>query len=662
MATIMTAIQLQDNFSSVMYGIISSLNLGLSAMDEVQQCMNNPVDTSSLEAARQKIEESTASYIQLEEQIRQTGAAIPDNTRHQEGFNESVERGIRGADNLSSSIRNMVSAYTLLQGTQKVIELSDNMTQTKARLNLIVGDNGSVEELESKIMASAQRSRAAYLDTADVIAKIGQRAGDAFSSNDEIIQFTENINKMFTIAGASQQEMSSASLQLTQALGSGVLRGEELNAVFESAPNIIQTVADYLNVPIGKIRDMASEGQITAGIVRNAILGATDDINSQFEQMPMTWAQVWTGICNEVIDRTEPVLEFINLLAQNWEILEPIVLGVAAAVGGYTLALMTYNAVQAISTLAADVHAAALVRQTGASFAAMAAQHGFNAALLACPITRIVGGIILAIAVLYAVVAVINKVTESTVSATGIICGAFMVAFAFIGNLIIGLRNVLINIGITVINAIISFANFLPKVFMDPIEAIGDMFYGLGEFILSVLQTVASAVDAIFGSNLEGTVVGWKSSLKGWVNSTFGDTIVDVIPKLNAEDYMLERYNYSDVWDTGYNFGHDLANTFSVGDYESTLDLSSIGTDIGDIAGNTSSIADSMDITEEDLKYLRDIAERETVNRFTTAEINVDMSGMQNTVNNDGDLDGFIFGLTDAVTEACNIMAEGEHE
>lgn len=629
-------------------------------MDEMQQCMNNPVDTSSLESARQQLEESTAAYIQLEEQIRQTGAAIPDNTRHQEGFNESVERGIRGADNLSSSIRNTVSAYTLLQGAQKVIELSDNMTQTEARLNLIVGDNGSVEELENKIMASAQRSRAAYLDTADVVAKLGLRAGDAFSSNDEIIQFTENINKMFSIAGASQQEMSSASLQLTQALGSGVLRGEELNAVFESAPNIIQTVADYLDVPIGKIRDMASEGQITAGIVRNAVLGATDDINAQFEQMPMTWAQVWTGICNEIIDITEPVLDFINLLAQNWEILEPIVLGVAAAIGSYTLALMTYNAVQTISTLATDIHAAALMRQSDATFTAIAAQYGFNAALLACPITWIIALIIGAIVAIYAVVAAINKVTGSTISATGIICG--VVAWAV---------SVIINIVIGCINAIIQFIWFLfVEPFLGIIEWILNVTQGgfdsfgaatanlIGNIIswfLSLGKVVTQIIDAIFGTNWTAGLASLQSSVIAWGKNDNAITIDRAAP-------TISRIDNTDWYDKGYNFGQDLENTFSVGDYESALDLSSIETDIGDIAGNTSSIADSLDITEEDLKYLRDLAEREIVNRFTTAEINVDMSGMQNTVNNDGDLDGFIFGLTDAVVEACNVMAEGEHE
>lgn len=220
-----------------------------------------------------------------------------------------------------------------------MVALSDSMTQTTARLNMINDGLQTTEELQDKIFASAQRSRTEYLATADIVAKLGQKAGDAFSSNDETIAFAENLNKMFVIAGASQMEMESASLQLTQALGSGVLCGEELNAVFEAAPNVIQSIADYLDVPVGQIKNMASEGQITADIVKNALLGATDEINAQFESMPMTWGQVWTGICNELVYASQPIFDFISLLAQNWEILEPIVIGAAVALGSYVAVL-----------------------------------------------------------------------------------------------------------------------------------------------------------------------------------------------------------------------------------------------------------------------------------------------------------------------------------
>ncbi|HUM45210.1 MAG TPA: tape measure protein, partial [Fervidobacterium sp.] len=280
-------------------------------------------------------------------------------------FNQQLKNTEKASSGASSGIERLVKGIISIAAVKKTIDLADEITQTTARLNLINDGLQTTAELQDMIMASANRSRASYTSMADVVAKLGLRAGDAFSSNKEIIAFAENLNKMFVIAGASQEEMRSASLQLTQALGSGVLRGDELNAVFEAAPNIIQTIADYLDVPIGQIRNMAAEGMITADIVKNAILSATDDINKQFESMPMTFGQAWTIITNTLMDAFLPVLQLIakgaQWIADNWSILEPIFWGLTAAVGAYAVALGIQTVATWIATGAAKAFFATLL-------------------------------------------------------------------------------------------------------------------------------------------------------------------------------------------------------------------------------------------------------------------------------------------------------------
>ena len=545
--SVATQINIVDRMSSPLHNITSAVEQVISSLQSVDSAINQGFDTSMIDSARRSVDQANVELDEMLQSIRQ-------NTEEQERYNRTVQQGSSAIDGLGNKVMGMVAAYAGFQGAKKLFALSDSMSQTTARLNLMNDGMQTTEELQDKIFASAQRSRTDFLATADVVAKLGQRAGKVFDSNDETIAFAENLNKMFVIAGASQQEISSASLQLTQALGSGVLRGEELNAVFESAPNIIQTIADYLDVDIGKIRGMAGEGQITADIVKNALLGATDEVNAQFESMPMTWGQVWTGITNELTYASQPLLGVISLLAQNWSILEPIVIAIAAAVGLYIAALLIYNAIQGISAIKASIHAAALAMQQGATFAATAAQYGFNAALLACPITWILLIIIAVIAAIYAIVAAINKVKGSTISATGIICGAIAVAGAFIWNIFVGLFNAIIGIGIELWNLIATFANFFANVFNDPVGAIITLFSGLFDFILGIVQSAAKLIDTVLGSNLSGAVQGFRNDFAKSVDEIVGEQTI-VMEKLNASDYQFEGLDYKSAFDAGYKFG-----------------------------------------------------------------------------------------------------------
>lgn len=656
MATIGTAIRLNDMMSAPIENITNAMNMMLSSWESLDSATANGLDIDGVEAIRSELNKATSAIDQMGDE--------------QQEFNRHVQNGANAADDLSDKILGAVGAFAGLQGLQQLVNLSDSFTQTTARLGMIVDEGSNVDELFNKIYTSANRARAPISDMADTVAKLSLNAGDAFASNDETILFAENLNKLFAIAGTEQASIASASLQLTQALGSGVLRGEEFNAVFEAAPNIMQTVADYMGVPIGKLRSMAQEGEITADVVKNALLSATGEINTQFESMPMTWGQVWTGVMNELYMASLPLLEFINLLANNWSVLEPIVLGVATAVGLYTAALLVHKGVQAATTLAEGVRAASTMMSTGETFAATAAQHGYNAALLACPITWIIIAIIAVIAIIYAVIAAINKIQGTTISATGVIMGALAVAGAFVGNIFIALINFVIDIFVVLWNFIADFVNFFANVFTDPIGAIARLFFDLVDTVLSLLQSLASAIDTIFGSNLAGAVQGWRDSLGGWVDDTFGKG-KEVMAEMKSEDLHLNRFEYGDAWDAGYDFGAgveaDIGEMFGggLGDKFSVDDLVSGIGDIpayDEIATNTGDTADALEITHEDLKYLRDIAEQETINRFTTAEIRVEMGGVNNTVNQNTDLDGVIDYMVTGVQEAMERVAEGVHD
>lgn len=681
-----------------------------------QEALNRAVENMDVEAANQ-------AYLRLSQTVGNTERYIRDNVDEQGRFNREIEEGTNEANSLMQTIKGAVAAYATIQTLSAALNLSDQLTSTTARMNLMNDGLQTTQDLQNMIYLSAERARGSYQATADAVSKLGLMADDAFGSSQEIIAFMEQVNKQFTIAGTEAAGVDAAMLQLTQAMASGVLRGEELNSIFEQAPTIIQTIADYLDVPIGSIREMAAEGQITADIVKSAMFAAADETNAKFESMPKTFSQIWTSFQNTALMAFQPVLQrmneianseafqtFVNnaieglsmvagvaleifdllvgvagLVAENWSWLSPIIYGVAAALAVYYGWQLAVNAISAITkgihiamAVAQMIHAAATGALTAATAAEIAAQNGLNAALYACPIVWIIILIIALIALFYAAVAAVNKFAGTSVSATGIICGAFMVALAFIGNIFVALWNLVVDVFVLIYNLVATVANFIGNVFTDPIGAICRLFFDLADTVLGILQALASAIDAIFGSNLAGSVQGWRDSLGGWVDDTFGKG-EEVMAKMNADDMKLGRFEYGEAWDAGYSFGEGIDQSIANFDPSSLFDtnvpgaddyanlgsygsgIGGIGSGVDDIAGNTGKIADSMDITEEDLKYLRDIAEQEAVNRFTTAEITIEQTN-HNTVSGKMDLDGIVSGLTDAANEAVDKIAEGVHE
>ena len=676
MATIQSQMVLNDQVTGVLKNITRALDITLHSFEQMQDASANAVDVRLLNQARASLGEVNLAVREMEENYRraaqqeqQVTRNIRQSTQAEQQLNASIRGGNDALDDMVGKAKNLAATIGASVGLKKLIELSDQMTSTTARLNFIVDDGGSVEALEAKIMASAQRSRADYLDTASAIASMGANAGAAFTSNDELIAFMEQVNKQFVIGGASAQRQAEAMLQLTQAMAAGALRGEELNSILENAPGIARAIEQYMGIAEGSIKSYAEKGAVSATVVKNALLSIADETNAKFNGMAMTWGQVWTQMGNIALKVTRPLLTAINWLANNLSVIGPILLGLGAAflvfqVAAHwtqiaTVATAAYHAVVNLLSIGFGV-------LTGNTEAAFAAVLTFNSALLASPITWIIMLIAVVIGLLYGVVAIINKVTGSSISATGLICGAIAVAGAFIGNTVIGLLNALIQyIWAIFVAPFLGIVEWILNVCNGGFNSFGDAVANLiGQIIgwfLNLGKVVTTIIDAIFGTNWTAGLESLQSSVTAWGKNENAITLDKNAPTI---DY---RFEYGGAWAAGNDFGKGIdaklggmLNMGGLGD-SSGFDLGDIAAYTGETADNTGKTADALAVTEEQLEYLRDIAERDAINRFTTAEVKIDMTGMTNRIDGSADLDGVISQLTEGFTEALVTAAEGVH-
>lgn len=733
---------------------MNTMQQRLSAIQQrIQQIENNPVNVgadnanaeleqlrmqlnqaiqeqNSLNQAMQNMDVSAANdaYLRLSQTVGNTERYIRDNVDEQGRFNQEVSAGTQQANELTNTIKRAVAAYVSIQTVGKALNISDELVQTTSRLNMMNDGVQTTAELVNMVYAAAQDARGSFSQMADVVARFGNNAKDAFSSSEEVVAFADLIQKQMTIAGASTQEAANAELQLSQALGSGVLRGDELNSIFEQAPNLIQNIADYLDVPIGKIREMAADGELSADVVKAAIFSAADDINSKFNEMPMTWGQIWQSMQNTALIAFQPVLQRLNdlanseafqtfiqgaieamatlanillnifelvgtvggFIADNWSVISPIIYGVIAALAVYAAYLGIVKGIEIASAAATAIHSVAMSAKigvmaalTGQTMAATAAQMGYNGALYACPVVWIIVLIIALIAVIMAVCSAIAKMTGIANSGFGVITGGVNVVIQFFKNLGLTVANIALGIG----NAIAALASNMMTAFHNAICSIQSWFYNLLSTALSVIEGICAALNKL--PFVEFDYSGISSAADDYAakaseaagNKEDYQSISDAFNEGFTTFDAFQDGLASDAFNAGAAWGDGVADKVSnfslsdvfgqtdipnVGDYTSgfsdAIANSGVGDGIGNIDDNTGKIKDSLDITEEDLKYLRDIAEQEAINRFTTAEINVDMSGMQNTVNSGDDIDGFMTKLTDSVNEAVDNMTEGVHE
>ena len=692
MATIRSQMVLNDGISGVLMKMNRALNTTLNAFEQVQRASGRAVDATQIQAAR-------AALVQANNEVEQMAEGYRRAAEQEEVLNRGLRNGNSAAGGLLGKVKGIVATLAAGAGLKALTGLSDKLTSTTARLSFMVDDGGSVDALEQKIMASAQRSRSYYLDTASAIASMGSNAGRAFGNNDELIGFMELINKSFVIGGASAEGQSAAMLQLTQAMAAGALRGEELNSILENAPSIARAIESYMGIAEGSIKQYAEQGLVTAEVVKNAMFASADEINAKFESMPMTWGQIATKMQNTALAAFDPVLTRLNQVAnsaqfntvingainglamlatvatgvldllingasfvvENWSWISPIVYGLVAAFIAYNTVALITNGI------------------TGATFAATAAQYGLNAALLACPITWIVVLVIALVAAIYAACSAIAKFTGIANSGFGVIAGGINVVIQFFVNLGLTVANIALGIW----NALGACAQNIGIAFGNVIAGVQSWFYNLLSTALTVVAGICEALNKLpFVEFDYSGITNAASDYAAKAAEASGNMqdFVSVGDAFNEGMSTFETWQdgwVGDAFDAGANWGDgvaagvsdaigglfdmDLGAATDYGTGMGNFALDDIADYTGQTAANTGAAADALSTSTEELAYLRDIAERDAINRFTTAEVKIDMTGMTNRIEGGADLDGVISVLTDGFTEALLTAAEGVH-
>lgn len=571
--------------------------------------------TQSMEAA-----ENAAS---LAAAAKDEAAAATKRLQEQENMAQSV------TNSLTSSVLRLAASYVSIQGLKKAVDLSDSLVSMRARLDRMNDGLQTTRELETMIYQSAQRSRGSFTDTMGLVSQLGTMAGDAFSSSKEIVQFAEQLNKQLALSGASGSSAQAAILQLEQGLASGVLRGDELNSVMEQAPALAKSIADYMQVSVGELREMGSQGKITADIVKNALFFAAKETNAEFEKTPMTWAQVWTVASNMAIRAMDPLLAAINWVANNIQTIGPIVVSLGTAFGVMLIAANWTN----ILTFATEK--------------AAAAQAFLNAVMSANPAALAAVGVLVLVAAFYAGIAAVNHFAGTSISATGIITGAFATLGAFVFNGVL----------VPLQNGFAAFVNFLANVFTNPLAAVKIAFYDMAITVMQYLQNIAQG-------------------LEGLLNKIPGVT-VDLTSGVDATVTKLQRDRKYEKWASGYTEvvkpwkNIDLGKAYNAGhDWGANLNLSTImggsgsleipqAVDVKDLLGNidnnTGKIAKTVDLSDEQIKMLVDVAERKYVNNvnLTSQTPMITVQG-QNTGNTEKDARNLADTLRDVLVDLMN--------
>lgn len=642
----------------------------------------------------------------------------------------------RSASNLSKTVKRLAATYLGFMGTKAIISTSDTITATQNKLNTLNGgDKNLTQEQMDKMYTSSNKVRMDYTDMLANASKSMTLAGGAFQNDmDNAIRFQEIMAETYALGGASAPEMSTSMYQMIQALGSGTLQGDELRSVREGAPLAYQAIEQFAQGVYNttdSLKDMASEGKITSDIVVAAIMDAGTRIDAQFEETAWTFSAVWNRIKSTAVKAFEPVsnmlsemlnkvaesdvfekLEIVfwniakvimivfqiiynvvegistavNWVADNWDWLSKVILSILTVVG---LALAVILFPKFVAWLQYIAFVASYYLWLGATSVASALK---TAAAWAIANWQL----LLIIAVIAAIVLAVIWLSDSFEDACGMIVGGIMAAISVVWNAFVTLTTLILkNTLLPIATAFDNFANVLGNLFNDPIGAIVHAFGNMADVVLSLLQTVAKGIDAVFGSNLEDTVKGWRDGLstktdelaEKWGNGTYEE-------KSNLSGWIDEKLNDLQdwaMWDTSaaYNTGYEWGNDAGlwIKDKLSGLGLDGLGEKLGldfgdgfpsgseyDVSGaytvpedllsgigeDVGDMKDAMELSNDELDYLRRLADMEWRNEFTTAEIKVDMTN-HNTVNGDRDLDGIVEYLSDVLRSEMTNVAYGVH-
>ncbi len=631
MATIKTVLALQDAMTGPLKRINKAMNIMLNTLESVQKASGKAIDTKALQTARNELAKVNQELDDVDKKAKKAGSSV---------------------DGMSSKFAKIAAGLASIATIKKAIETSDSLTQATGRMKMLTGSDAGASQMNDAVYAMANRSRANYLDTANFVTNMGTNAGvgenGAFANTDELLRFSESVNKLFVISNASAEGQAAATLQLTQAMSSGVLRGEELNSVFEQAPKLIQTVADYLDVPLGTIRSMAAEGLITADVVKNAMLSSAKEIDAQFSEMPYTWSQIWNTASNALMRILTPLFNLISSVAQfvaeNWSIIEPVLIGIAAAVGVLTAAW----AAQTIAALIAD-----------------GALKTVFATLLANPLTWIALAIGAVVAAIYKWVQSVGGLQNAwEICKLALLVAWNAIQYGFMTG-VFAVVNFIETLILAWYNASTAIANYVGNLKVSVLTILQSMINGaidiINKFINTVNKIPGVSIDAIEHVTFATTAAANEKAAQSARAEKLASKTAE-IASARAERAATLNSLKSDLDSsvTALTSKYSAATSAAAGggaaDYAAETAANTAST-----AESAGSAASSLKDTTEDLKYLRDLAEQEAVNRFTTAEVKIDMTGMTNRISSDMDLDGVLRVLTDGFAEALTVAAEGVH-
>lgn len=591
--------------------------------------------------------------------VNKAATEVLRTSKNTDGFNDSLNRTNRAASIASAGIGKLAGTVASLAAAKKTMDLTDTYTNTNARLEMITSSLSEQKALQQDIFAAANRARGSYDSMANAVAKMRMLAGESFGSNQEAIGFTELLQKSLKVSGASSGEQDSAFLQLTQAMAAGKLQGDEFRSIMENAPMVANAIAEYMGKTKGELKELSSEGAITADIIKNAMFAAADDINAKFDSMPMTFADTWTRIQNAGTQAFSGVFQKINTLLNSegaqaalnniigliylagdaterfidfctaaWPMVSPFIWAAAAALGAYVAAQGIANALSLISAarfaaqaIGVGLYALAMWATTGATWAETTAMLGLNSALYACPIVWIVGLILVLVAAFYAGVAAVNHFAGTSISATGLIGAAFFSLGAY-------LYNTFIYPGMA---GFAMLVNFIGNAFRDPVSAVKVLFYDMAITCINYALNIAKAIEAIL-NKLPGAQRDITSGLES-IKTNLEARVSTIKDESGWQEFVKqpELLDYTEMAAKGYNAGSNLVDRASSFLSGFSPDLSGLGAGGSGLdysyepyggAGNPATVkgtgkggAVKVD-NEEDIEWMRKLAERDYVARI----------------------------------------------
>lgn len=672
MANIATAIELHDRVTSPINRIVGALNNMIGVFESVGSSMDNGFNPSQFDDIRREIDLASREMSEIGEEIAR-------NERRQDDFNDEVEEGRSKVDGLGASILKMAGAYlgfsAIKQTVSEAIDFASDLAEVQNVVDVAFGNSSKVvDEWATTTLDSFglnELSAKKFAGTMGAMLKSSGMSGEAVT--DMSMRITELAGDMASFYNLEGEEAFNK-------LRSGISGETEPLKQLGINMSVANLEAYALSQGITKSFNSMSQGEQVM-LRYNYLLQATGDAQGDFARTSDSFSnqqklltENWKAFTGEIASNALPALSAavsmlngtIGFLADNWGIISPILTGLVTAIGLYTGALVTNAIVQgvtniskAIGAVVAVAHGAAITEEMIATTGMTKAQLAFNAALYASPLTWILLIIIAVIAAIYVVIGVINKLTGSSVSATGVIVGALMTAVAFIWNLFLGLLDIVLAVVNWMWNRWAAFANFFANLFNDPVASIIHLFGDMADNVLGIIESIAKALDKVFGTEMAVAVQGWRSGLDSMVETAankYGNGSYEKVANelnLSSESLGLKRWGYGDAYSTGYNWGAGAEESIA-----SAVDASALSANSSAIAESTGKTADALDVANEDLKYIKDLAEQETINRFTTAEIKVDMTN-HNSIGSNMDLDGVVEYLVVGVNEAMEKAAEG---